>query len=136
MNYRQDARRLARLMGWYYLVTGIWPLLHIRSFEWITGRKTDKWLVKAVGGLVTTTGATLLLAAERDAVGPEVATLAVGNAVALTAVDVVYVAKRRIRWVYLLDAVLEIALLAGWLRLARRWIDRDGRRRADAAKAG
>ena len=122
MNYRQDARRLARLMGWYYLVTGIWPLLHIRSFEWITGRKTDKWLVKAVGALITVTGGTLLLAAKRDRVGPEVATLAAGNAVALTAVDVVYVAKRRIRPVYLLDAVLEIALLAGWFGVLRRML--------------
>jgi hypothetical protein len=122
MDDRQDARRLARLMGWYYLVTGIWPLLHIRSFEWITGRKTDKWLVKAVGALITVTGRTLLLAAKRDRVGPEVATLAAGNAVALTAVDVVYVAKRRIRPVYLLDAVLEIALLAGWFGVLRRML--------------
>ena len=126
MDHRQAARRLARLMGWYYLVTGVWPLLHIRSFEWITGRKTDTWLVKAVGGLVTTTGATLLLAAERDAVGPEVAALAAGNAVALTAVDVVYVVKGRIRWVYLLDAVLEIALLVYGVGILRRAVAGSG----------
>lgn len=111
------ARRLARLMGWYYLLTGIWPLLHIRSFEWITGPKVDRWLVKTVGALVTATGATLLLAAKRDAVGPEVATLAAGNAAALAAVDVVYVAKQRIRPIYLLDAALEILLLGAWLGL-------------------
>jgi len=131
MDDRNGARRLARLMGWYYLFTGIWPLLHIRSFEWITGPKTDKWLVKAVGALITATGATLLLAAKRDRVGPEVAMLAAGNAAGLAAIDVVYVAKRRIRWVYLLDALLEVALLAGWARVARPWMDQEGRAAVD-----
>ena len=129
MEDRQGARRLARLMGWYYLVTGIWPLLHIRSFERITGPKTDKWLVKTAGALITATGAALLLAAKRDRVGPETATLAVGSAVGLTAIDVVYVAKRRIRWVYLLDALLEVALVVGWARVARGWAAGDGDRR-------
>ena len=30
-------RTLARLMGWFYLFTGVWPLLHRRSFERVTG---------------------------------------------------------------------------------------------------
>lgn len=55
MNGLLGGVRLARWMGWYYLMTGIWPLLHIRSFVWMTGPKTDRWLVKAVGGLVTAT---------------------------------------------------------------------------------
>jgi hypothetical protein len=115
------ARGLARLMGWFYLVTGAWPLLHIRSFEWVTGPKTDRWLVKTVGALIAATGATLLLAARRDRVTPEVAVLAAGNAAALATIDVVYVAKRRIRPVYLLDAVAESILVAGWVRaMARR----------------
>ena len=36
---------------------------------------------------------------------------------ALATIDTVYVAKRRISPVYLLDAVAEIALVAGWARL-------------------
>ncbi len=114
---RQDgARTLARLMGWFYLFTGVWPLLHIRSFERVTGPKTDRWLVKTVGALVSATGITLLLAARKERVPTEVAALAMGNAASLAAIDVVYVAKKRIRPVYLLDAVAEIALLAAWAR--------------------
>jgi hypothetical protein len=40
--------------------------------------------------------------------------LAIGSAAALTAVDVVYVAKRRIAPIYLADAVLELGLMTGW----------------------
>jgi hypothetical protein len=37
----------------YFLITGIWPLLHIESFMKVTGPKRDLWLVKTVGVLVT-----------------------------------------------------------------------------------
>ncbi|MBV8580277.1 MAG: hypothetical protein JOZ86_06540, partial [Candidatus Eremiobacteraeota bacterium] len=40
-----------RVMAAYYLATGLWPLLDMRSFELVTGRKTDRWLVKMVGAL-------------------------------------------------------------------------------------
>jgi hypothetical protein len=41
--------------------------------------------------------------------------LAVGSAVALAGIDIVYVAKRRIPPVYLLDALTEVILIALWL---------------------
>lgn len=116
MEPRDGTRLLARLMGWLYLFTGVWPLLHIRSFEWVTGPKTDRWLVKTVGALVSATGITLLMSARRQRVAPEVAALAMANAVSLAVIDVVYVANKRIRPVYLLDAVVEVALLAAWVR--------------------
>jgi hypothetical protein len=43
--------------------------------------------------------------------------VAAGSAAALATIDVVYVAKRRISPVYLLDAIAEIALVAAWARL-------------------
>jgi hypothetical protein len=35
--------------GVFYLATGLWPLLNIRTFERVTGPKTDKWFVKTAG---------------------------------------------------------------------------------------
>ena len=99
----------------YFLVTGIWPLLHIRSFEWITGPKTDRWLVKTVGVLVTAIGAVLVTARVRKRVTPEVGELAVGSGLGLAGVELWYVARGRIRPVYLLDAVLEVIFVAGWI---------------------
>ena len=116
------AVRLARLQAVIYLVTGIWPLLSIRSFEAISGPKTERWLVKTVGLLVAVVGAMLTLASRGRRVTPEVVVVAAGSAASLATIDVIYVAKRRISPVYLLDAAMELGLVAGWIALARRAI--------------
>jgi hypothetical protein len=54
--------RVAALQGGYFLATGIWPLLSRRTFERITGPKTDFWLAQTVGVLVGSIGGTLVLA--------------------------------------------------------------------------
>jgi hypothetical protein len=41
--------RVTHMQGAYYLVSGLWPLLHFTSFEAFTGRKRDRWLVRTVG---------------------------------------------------------------------------------------
>ena len=100
--------------GLYYLITGVWPLLSMRTFEAVTGPKADKWLVKTVGVLVGIVGAVLMLSARRRFVAPEHALLAAGSAAGLAAIDTVYATRGRISKVYLLDAVVEIALVAAW----------------------
>ena len=112
-----SAVRLARLQAVFYIVTGIWPIVSIRSFEAITGPKVDRWLVKTVGILVAIIESALALASRRRAFPPEVVLVAAASAGALATIDTVYVAKRRISPVYLLDAVAELALVAGWARL-------------------
>ena len=51
-----EAVRLARLQAVFYIVTGVWPIVSMRSFEAITGPKVDRWLVKTVGALVAVIG--------------------------------------------------------------------------------
>ena len=116
-------RFVAAVQGVYYLVTGIWPLLHLPSFEKVSGPKTDKWLVRTVGVLITVIGAVLCLAAARQKPlsEPEIPALALGSAAGLTAIDVIYVAKGRISPIYLLDALLEIVLIAAWLSGVERF---------------
>jgi len=46
----------------YFLLTGIWPLLSMRTFEAVTGPKVDRWLVKTVGVLVAVIGSKIYLA--------------------------------------------------------------------------
>ena len=112
-----EAIRLARLQAIFYIVTGVWPFVSMRSFEAITGPKVDRWLVKTVGALVAVIGSGLALASRRRQLAPEIVLVAAGSAAALATIDTVYVAKRRISPVYLLDAVAEIGLVAGWVRL-------------------
>jgi hypothetical protein len=111
-------RKLLAGQGLFYLATGAWPLIDRTSFERVTGPKADFWLVKTVGALVAVIGASLLVAA-RGRGGESPRTLSAGAALALAAVDINYVARRRISPVYLLDAGVELALAAGWLAAAR-----------------
>jgi hypothetical protein len=98
--------------GAYYVATGVAPFASRRAFEAVTGRKREWWLVETVGVLVTAVGASLVSAAVRDRVTPEITTIAVGCAGGLAAIDVVYVARGRISPAYLADAAAQLALLS------------------------
>lgn len=108
-------RTLAAIQAIYFTVTGVWPILHMESFLWVTGPKRDLWLVKTVGVMIISVGLTLGCAAWRGEVSFSIAMLAIASSAGLTAVDVVYSLKRTISRIYLLDAVLEIILIAAWL---------------------
>lgn len=112
---RPQARSVALTQALFYLLTGLWPLVHIESFQKVTGPKVDLWLVKTVGALVTAIGAALGLAAYRREMTPELVVLGASSAASLTAIDVVYVARRRIAPIYLLDALAESLLIGGWI---------------------
>lgn len=100
--------------GLYYLITGVWPLASIGTFQLVTGPKIDHWLVKTVGVLVSVIGGVLIMAGLRRRVTPEVKLLAVGSAAGFTAIDTVYVARRRISPIYLADALAELCLILLW----------------------
>jgi hypothetical protein len=104
----------------YDVVSGLWPLVGIESFQKVSGRKTDIWLVKTVALLVLAIGATIGAAGARRRITPEVAGLAIGSSMALAVIDVAYVGKDRISRVYLLDALANALLIAGWLLAWRR----------------
>lgn len=108
------ARLTALGQGAFYVLTGLWALVDIESFEAVTGPKTDDWLVKTVGVLVTVIGAVLLLAARRRRISPEIALLAAGSALGLASIDVIYVLSGVIAPIYLLDAFAEVGLAAAW----------------------
>ena len=102
---------VVRTQGAYYLLTGLWPLVHMASFEAVTGPKTDDWLVRMVGLLAVTIGATLVMAARQWRGTLDTIVLAVASAMAFTAVDVWYVLEGQISRIYLADAAVEIGLV-------------------------
>lgn len=117
-----DAPRYGALTRWvlscqaaYYFVTGVWPVLSLRTFEAITGPKIDGWLVRMVGLLAAVIGATIGVAAWHGRRTPEVLVLAFGSALAFAAIDLVYALGGVIAPIYLGDAALQgagVALLA------------------------
>ena len=118
---RADTRRLfsavALAQAALYLLTGLWPLVSIGTFQKVTGPKCDIWLVKTVGVLVTVIGAVIGVAGARRTITPETPLLGAGSAAGLAGIDIVYVAKGRIPPIYLLDALAELLLVGAWARV-------------------
>lgn len=109
-----NANQVAALQGGYYVASGVWPLLHMRSFVAVTGPKSDLWLVRTVGLLVSCVGLHLLDAARRGRAREEARLLAGTSSAALAGVDTWYPSRRVISPVYLLDAVPEAAFALYW----------------------
>jgi hypothetical protein len=90
---------------------GLWPLLHMRSFEAVTGPKADRWLVRTVAGLMVANGV-VQWRAEPSSDGLAAARrIGLGTALTLGTIDVTCAAPHRISRMYLVDAALE----AGWV---------------------
>lgn len=109
---------LAWFQGIYYAVAGIWPILHIDSFMMVTGPKTD---ILAGAHSVASAGgrgrSSLPGGVSTQRLTLEMIVLAVGAALALTAIELVYTWRGVISMVYLLNAAIETPLIAGWLWL-------------------
>lgn len=54
------ASSVARAQGAFNVVSGVWPLVGMRSFEAVYGPRTDRWLAYTVAGPLTTVGVTQL----------------------------------------------------------------------------
>jgi hypothetical protein len=122
--------RIGLAQAAYYVVTGMWPLLHMPSFELVAGRKKEHWLVNTVGVCVTAIGVGLGVATARRELTPSMRALAALACVGLAGIDTRYALGGRIRRIYLADAVIEIALALLWASSLARQHDphRDGAR--------
>jgi hypothetical protein len=98
----------------YYLLTGIWPLLHIESFMAVTGPKNDIWLVQTVGVMIIAVALSLFFAARTKSYYLPTMVLGISAALGLMFVDVVFFLKGDISGIYLADAFAEFLLVLGW----------------------
>jgi hypothetical protein len=105
---------VALVQGIYFFVTGVWPLLSMRTFLMVTGPKTDLWLVKTVGAILAVIGAVLIIAQVNAEISASIVVLAMGSAFALAIVEIIYVARQVIPMIYLADALAELLLIAWW----------------------
>jgi hypothetical protein len=100
--------------GLYYLLIGLWPLVDIGGYRETTGHAQSPWMAQAVGVLLLVIGSTLCLAAYRRQGSPEVLFLAFGSALGLAGVDA-HLVWRGYSAYYLLDAALQLGLVAFWI---------------------
>lgn len=108
---------LAVGQGFYYFITGIWPLLNIETFMHVTGHKNDIWLVKTVGALVAVIGLALINTGLREDFSQDMLILSIGSAFGLMIIDIIYVMKKVISKIYLLDAAAELTIVLYWMIL-------------------
>jgi hypothetical protein len=99
------------IQGWFYLLTGLWPVFSMKTFETVTGEKKDKWLVKTAGLLIAGSGIIFIFFNDTKAA----MILAMMNAISLSAIDIFYVYRNVIPKIYLLDAIVEVAFVCIYL---------------------
>lgn len=109
------SRHIALMQGGYYLISGIWPLMNMSAFQAVTGPKTDLWLVRTVGLLLIVVGAVLILAAVRGRIDLQITVLGSATAAALLGIELTFVFDGTISAVYLVDALLELIFVVGWV---------------------
>lgn len=103
-------RTILLIQSVYFLITALWPLVHIKSFMLITGYKKEQWLVKTVAVLILSIGVAML-AAVMMGISMPILILAACSCLSLLVIDIYYVSKAVIRSVYLLDALVEAGFL-------------------------
>jgi hypothetical protein len=141
LNHSRLFTALCWIQGLYFGLTGIWPLVSVRTFKLVTGEKgktdnlqtgldADHWLLMTVSVLITAVALTLLAAAIRKTQAVEISILGIAAASGLTAIDVIYTVRGVILPIYLLDAAIEIPLILAWL-VALLW-----RRQSSRVHAG
>jgi len=108
---RRVLRRVLEGQAIYYILTGVWPLVSLRTFERVTGPKVDDWLVQTVGVLAAVIGTALLIGARQARPSPETLVLSIGAAAGFAAVDLFFVLAGRIPLIYLADAAVEVLVL-------------------------
>lgn len=112
-------RGVARAQGLFNVLGGLWPLVSLRSFEWVYGKKRDIYLQKTVGGLLFSIGYVQLAAGHSPKEMPTVRRLGLATATTLLAIDLAYIPRGEMRWTYWQDALCELGWIAAWIRTDR-----------------
>lgn len=98
------------IQGFYYLLTGLWPIFSSSTFQKVTGPKEDVWLVKTVGAIITVVGSALLASVLLDEITASTLILSIESIIVFMIVDINYVVKKIIPPIYLVDAVTQFVL--------------------------
>jgi hypothetical protein len=110
---RLSCSRVLRLQGAYYLVGGLWPLVHARSFVFVAGPKPDRFQLAVSSALFVSAGASLLLTV-REPPSAGARTLGITTALAVAYVD--WAHRRDIRPLFRAEGAAELLFAASAMR--------------------
>jgi hypothetical protein len=106
---------LLAVQGTYTFITAVWPIVHIESFMWISGPKSDIWLVKTEGVTLMAISVCLLTGIFAKGDYLPIAALALFTSVGLAYVDFYYALNDTIWDTYMADGIIEIIFAICWL---------------------
>lgn len=101
--------------GSYTTLTALWALIDINSFMFVTGPKTDIWLVKTVSVVLLAIWISFIAQAVTKSPPLPVALLALISSAGLCFVDIYYATNDVIRNIYLGDAFLQVLFTGIWV---------------------
>jgi hypothetical protein len=102
----------------YYLIIGLWPIIHMTSFLAVTGPQADLWPVRYVGALTAVIGAVLMRSWWlRGMRRGHAVLLGAGSALAYMAVDLASALPGHMSSIHLVDAAIQLLFAAGWIGL-------------------
>lgn len=90
-------------------------MIHLDSFLFVTGPKTDTWLVKTVSLLIVCMGLTFLKASSAKHFSASVCVLAVSAASAFIFIDMYYPLRGIISKVYMIDGFVQLIFIISWI---------------------
>lgn len=108
---------VAYVQMFYFLLTAVWPFVHLESFLKITGPKTDIWLVKTVSLLILPY-VFLILYVLKIRRSPLVILVIILCSAGLAGIDLYYI-HDVIRWTYMIDFILEVTFIVYWIFIIR-----------------
>jgi hypothetical protein len=117
--------KLFRILLWiqtiYYFLTAAWGLIDTESFMRVTGPKTDVWLVKTVSVILFAVSFSFISYLFIKTNYWPAIILASSCCLFLACIDFYYAGRNIISDIYLLDGIVEIALLIGWGVVIRKY---------------
>lgn len=107
------------IQGIYFMITLIWPVIDIESFMVVTGPKVDIWLVKTVSALLFPYAVICFWVAMKRPLSTIIILCMVLMSWGLAFVELYYYFNGTIKWVYAVDALLQILFSYWWINLWR-----------------
>lgn len=99
----------------YYLLAGLWPLVHTLSFMEVTGNSTDVLLIRTVGILLICAAITFFIDLYFQENSSAVVFLSTSCAIGLLFIDIYHSLTAKISIIYLIDAIFQLILIESWL---------------------
>ncbi|UCF21070.1 MAG: hypothetical protein JSU87_06700 [Gemmatimonadota bacterium] len=107
---RDRARRwLLLAQGGYYLLTGLWPLVHLSSFAQIVALRINPFQAQSYGAVLIVIGACLIEAARRGPPDAFATLLGAAVAAAIAVVDLVWLPRLGVTSGLWFDLLVEVA---------------------------